>query len=130
MDTMAAIGEARDCFVEGHYIASLVLAVAVIEHIITDCLVERSLAHYGLAFADAIRVADHADIFPSELLARADRLRQVRNPFTHRKSNSHQHSFGNRFLAERVHPRTILERDAKDALSLMYAFFHSALQVG
>ena len=40
MDTMAVLGEARDCFIEGHYIASLLMCVAFIEHTITDTLVE------------------------------------------------------------------------------------------
>ncbi len=130
MDTMAAIGEARDCFVEGHYIASLLLSVAVIEHILADSLVERGLANYGVTFIDAIKIAGDANIFTSEMLSRVDHLREIRNPFTHRKSPKHQHSFGNRFLTEKVHPKAILERDAKDALGLMYTFFHSTLKVG
>ena len=130
MDTMAAIGEARDCFVEGHYIASLLLCVAVVEHIITDSLVERGLANYGAPFIEAIKIAGDKNIFPLEMLSRADHLREIRNPFTHRKSQKHRHSFGNRFLAEKIYPKAILERDAKDALDLMYAFFHSTLKIG
>jgi hypothetical protein len=130
MDSMAILGEARDCFIEGHYIASLLLCVAFIEHTITDELVEHGLARYGVSFVDAIRLSKDAGLFSPEMLSGADHLREIRNPFTHRKSQDHRHSFGNRFLEERVHPRSIVERDAKDALALMYAFFHCSLKDG
>jgi hypothetical protein len=124
MDSIAVLGEARDCFIEGHYIASLMLSVAFIEHTLTDELVERGLAKYGVSFVDAIRLSKEAGLFSPEMLSGADRLREIRNPFAHRKSQDHRHSFGNRFLQQRAHPRTILERDAKDALALMYSFCH------
>lgn len=130
MDSMAVLGEARDCFIEGHYIASQLLSVAFIEHTVTDELVERGLAKYGVSFNDAIRISRDAGLFTPEMLSGADHLREIRNPFTHRKNQDHRHSFGNRFLEERVHPKTILERDAKDALALMYAFLHSTLKAG
>lgn len=130
MDTMAVLGEARGCFIEGHYIASLLMCVAFIEHTITDTLVERNLAKYGIRFVEAIKLAGNAGLFPLDMLSRADRLREIRNPFTHRKNSNHHHTFGNRFHEERVHPQIILERDAKEALELMYAYYHSSLNVG
>jgi hypothetical protein len=130
MDTLAVLGEARDCFVEGHYIAALLLAVAFIEHTIADELIERDFAEYGISFTNSIKVARERDVFPGDMLSRADRLREIRNPFAHRKSPTHQHTFPNRFIQSRSHPRTILEQDAKDALALMYAFFNSTLKDG
>lgn len=130
IDSMAVLDEARDCFVEGHYIASLLLSVAFIEHTMTDKLVEHGLAKHGISLVDAIRLSSEEGLFSPEMLSGADRLRKIRNPFTHRKNQDHKHSFGNRFLEERVHPKTILERDAKDALTLMYAYFHCTLKDG
>lgn len=130
MDTLAVLHEARDCFVEGHYIAALLMAVAFIEHTIAGELIERDLAKYGISFIDSIKVAGEREVFPGDMLSRADRLREIRNPFAHRKSPTHQHSFGNRFIQSRSHPTTILEQDAKDALALMYAFFNSTLKNG
>lgn len=43
VDTMAVLDEAKDCFVYGHYIATLLLAVAFIEHTLADELEERNL---------------------------------------------------------------------------------------
>ncbi len=130
MDSMAIRSEASECFAEGHYIATLLLAVAFIEHAITDSLIERGLAKYGIPLAKAIRIAREKRIFPPEMLSGADHLRELRNPFTHRKEPTHDHSFGNRFLKSRAHPRVILEKDAKDALIHMYAFFHATLKSG
>lgn len=130
MDSMAVLGEARDCFIEGHYIASLLLSVAFIEHTMIDELVEHGVAKYGISFIDAIRLSREAELFSPEMLSGADRLREIRNPFAHRKNRDHKHSFGNRFMEEQVHPRSILERDAKAALALMYAFFHCTLKDG
>jgi hypothetical protein len=128
MDTMAVLGEARDCFIAGHYIAALLLAVAFIEHTVADELNERDLAKYGVPFVEAIKIAQECSLFPIEMLSRADRLRKIRNPFMHRKDVDHEHSFGNRFLKSRVHPNITLEEDAKDALALMYAFFYATLK--
>jgi hypothetical protein len=36
MDTMRVLAEAGYCFVDGHYVATLLLAVAYIEHTLTD----------------------------------------------------------------------------------------------
>lgn len=126
MDTLAVLNEAHDCFVEGHFIAAILTAVAFIEHTIVDELIDRGLAKYGVSFVDAIKVADENNVFPSDMLQRADQLREIRNPFAHRKNPTHRHSFGNRFRERGVHPKTILEQDAKDSLALMYAFFNFA----
>ncbi|MDP2155902.1 MAG: hypothetical protein Q8J61_07880 [Sulfuricella sp.] len=80
MDTMRVLGEARDCFVEGHYVASLVLAVAFIEHSLIDELQERNLAGGVSSFSAAIQRATENSVFPPDLLSRADELRKIRNP--------------------------------------------------
>jgi hypothetical protein len=50
---------------------------------------------------------------PADLLDRTDRLRQLRNPFTHRKAPDHPHSFGARFQSEKRHPRMYPGRGCK-----------------
>lgn len=126
IDTLGMLHEARDCFVEGSYIAVLLLADSFIEHIITDELIERGLAKYGIN--DSIKVARENNIFSINMLIQAGHLREIRNPFVHRKSPTHQHSFGNRFIQSGAHPTALLEKDAKDALALMYEFFYATLK--
>lgn len=128
VDTMTVLGEARDCFVEGHYVAALLLGVAFIEHTLMDELKDRHLDSKVRNFADAIRHARENTLFPNDLLSRVDALRKIRNPFAHRAAPDHQHSFGIRFKARGVHPYIILEADAKEALEVMYAFFRLTLR--
>ncbi len=55
------------------------------------------------------------------LLDKFDRLRQIRNPFVHVKAFDHPFSLDQRIFAEKTQPNELIERDAKEALSLMYS---------
>lgn len=128
IDTLTVLREARDCFVGAHYVAALLLATAFIEHVLSDELMERGLTPDSGTLASAVAVAREHQIFPSDLLSRTDALRMIRNPFVHRKSPTHPHSFGSRFRERRVHPDVILEADAKEAIEVMYAYFRQTLE--
>lgn len=110
VEELALLREARECFVEGHYIATLMLATALIEHVISEELVSANAANYGIAFDRAIKLAREKQLFPTELLDIADRLRLLRNPFAHRKPDNHEHTLGNRYMAQQRHPLLIAER--------------------
>jgi len=124
---MALLSEAGECFINGHFIATILLAVAFIEHTLTD---ELSAKGAAAPFASAIKAAREQQLFPEAILEWTDKLRLRRNPFCHRKPEGHKHSFGARFLTRREHPQKILEEDAKEALSLMYAFFQLTVKIG
>jgi hypothetical protein len=128
MDTMRVLGETRDCFVEAHYVAALLLAVAFIEHTLIDELHARKLEGGVRNLKIAIQRAIENKLFPTALLSRANGLRKIRNPFAHRTAQDHEDSFGNRFMARKQHPDILLEEDAKEALEVMYAFFHLTLK--
>ena len=128
MDTMRVLAEARDCFVEAHYVATLVLAIAFIEHTLMDELQERKLDRGVRTLGIGIQRAAENNLFPSDLLSRAQQLRKIRNPFSHRRAPGDPDSFGSRFLARSQHPDLILEADAKEALEVMYAFFRLTLR--
>jgi len=118
-EVMSLLSEARECFVDGHYIATLMLATALIEHVISDELVARNKAKYGTPFERLIKIAREEALFPLELLEVADRLRAIRNPFAHHKPDDHEHRLGNRYFAQKRHPGLIAEEDAKEALIAM-----------
>lgn len=124
---MALLSEARECFINGHFIATILLAVAFIEHTITDEFPTNGAA---ARFKSAIKAAREQQLFPDALLERAAELQLRRNAFCHRKPNGHEHSFGTRFLTRQEHPQKILEEDAKESLSLMYTFFQLTVKVG
>jgi hypothetical protein len=130
VELISLLNEARDCFVEAHYIAALVLATAVIEHLVSEELVTTGKAKYGLPFEKAIQVAKEQGLFPVEMLAYADSLRVVRNPFAHRKPDGHPHTLGNRYLSQKRNPNLVVREDAQTALIAMYGFFRHALKIG
>ncbi len=121
-DSMRLLREAGCCFVYGQYVATLVLAGTFIEHALVDALQRRNLAGRISSFKTAIQRAAEKSVFPTDLLARADELRKIWNPFAHPKQQGHQHSLGNRFVARKQHPQSDLEEDAKAALEVMFAF--------
>ncbi|MBC9072398.1 hypothetical protein IAI53_10530 [Thauera sp. CAU 1555] len=130
VELISLLNEARECFVEGHYIASMVLATAVIEHLLSEELVSAGKAKYGIPFDKAIQVAKDEGLFPAEMLAHADTLRVIRNPFAHRKPDGHPHTLGNRYLSQKRHPNLVVQKDAQTALIAMYGFFRHALKIG
>jgi hypothetical protein len=127
LDTMTILNEARECFIEGHYIASVLLAMAFVEHTVMDELSESGSGRPG-TFSLALDAAAKKQLFTDELLSRTRNLSLIRNAFTHRKPSDNPDSFGYRFQARGVHPARILEEDAKQFLALMYEYFRCALK--
>ncbi|HSH73760.1 MAG TPA: hypothetical protein VK974_11960 [Methylophilaceae bacterium] len=127
VEVIHLLQEARNCFVEAHYIATLMLATAVIEHLISNKLLQISKAKYGISFERAIEIAREEKIFSSDLLDSADKLRQLRNPFAHLKPGNHESTLANRFVAQKRHPIAVVEDDAKEAVVAMYGYFDCAL---
>lgn len=126
--TLHMMEEARLCFISGHFIGALLLATSFVEQTLSEELESVAPAQERRTLELMIKSARHRLPFPSDLLDRTDRLRELRNPFTHRKANDHPHSFGTRFLASKAHPVTILEADAKLAMGVMYEWFQRTLR--
>lgn len=127
-ETGHVLNEAREVFVNGHYISTLLLALAFIEHAIAEELKRKDPKIGSLSMEKAIEEAKERKLFPIDWLDRADRLRLRRNPFAHYKKITHPHTLGMRIQHEKQHPITILETDAKDAIELMYNFLTATLR--
>jgi hypothetical protein len=127
-ETLALLDEAEDAFREGHFIGVQLLALAFVEHTIVEELVERSLAKERVNFERAIELAQRNQVLGSELLGRIDRLREVRNPFAHRRPPDDPDTYGNRYIARQIHPRAMLEQDAREAFEVMYLVFSALLK--
>lgn len=113
--------EARDAFVNGLYVATLLLAQAFIEHrlqIFMNQIGENEVADKGLG-AIVTRLQgvrpDHRYIWD-----KINGLRLFRNPFTHLKPFEHPHTVSQVSLSMRMHPNDVLYHKAKEAVSLMY----------
>lgn len=120
-ETMLVFKEAKDAYIAGQPIAALVLASAFIEHWMAGHIASRGLeavAKRGLAAC--VECARTHSFLPEALLSKLDRLRLHRNPFVHLKPMDHEHIVSRRMLRDRIAPEELLDRDARDALSLMF----------
>ena len=127
-ETIHVLREAREVFVDGHFVAALMMAMSFIEHTIVEELQLLGHVSGSLTFAQAIETAREKKVFPSDWLVRAKTLSLRRNPFVHLKQGNHPHTLGMRIRHEKKHPEAIVEADAKDAIELMYNFFIATLR--
>ena len=127
-ETMHVLREAREVFVDGHFVAALMMAMSFIEHSIVEELQLLGHVSGSPTFAQAIETAREKKAFPSDWLVRAKTLSLRRNPFVHLKQGDHPHTLGMRIRQEKKHPKAIVEADAKDAIELMYNFFVATLR--
>lgn len=120
--------EARLCFISGHFIGALLLAASFVEQTLSEELESIVPPQKCRTFELMIKSGRQYLQLPGDLFDRTDRLRELRNPFTHRKAHDHPHAFGARFLTAKTYPATILEADARLAMELMYEWFRRTLR--
>lgn len=128
-ETLALFDEAESAFREGHFISVQLLSLAFVEHTIVEELLERSLCKERVNFERAIALAQVNQVLEVKLLKRIDRLREVRNPFAHLRPHDDPNTYGNRYIARKMHPRVMLEEDAREAYQVMYLVFSALLKV-
>ena len=123
IETAIVLQETQVSFVNGSFVAVIVLAGAFMEHWFAGSLAKRGFekeASRGLAAA--IKCARVNKLVDPLILDGADRLRLIRNPFVHLKDHDHEYTIGQRMM--KPQPRDILsmlESDAKDAVVAMFA---------
>jgi len=113
--------EARDAFVNGLYVATIMLAQAFIEHrlqIFMDQIGESEVANKGInSILKRLLVLRPRHAF---IIGKLDQMRAFRNPFMHLKPFDHPHTISQVSLQRRMHPNQVLFNNAKESLSLMY----------
>lgn len=128
-ESFLVLTEARDAFVNGLYVATVMLAQALIEHrlqIFMSSIGEHDAAKRGVsAIIKRLQTIRPQHAF---ILGRVDRLRAFRNPFTHLKPFEHEHTIGQVSLRTRQHPNEVLHHRAKEALAIMYTVATMDLQ--
>jgi hypothetical protein len=127
VDTMSLMREAREAFVDGHYIATLVLAMGFIEHTLVEYVVEMGLPQ-PRTMQQLLQVCSEHALFPADWIERTDKLRLYRNPFAHLKQEDHEDTLFTRYREKGVPPAVVLEADAKEALALLYQYFRATLK--
>ena len=120
-ETLLVFTEARDAFVNGLYVGTIMLAQAFIEHRLQVLMVdigEENAAKRGVdAIIKRLRALRPQHSF---IIDKIDWMRSFRNPFTHLKPFEHPHTIGQISLRLRKHPNDILYHNAKEAVALMY----------
>lgn len=121
METSYVFGEAKSAYVYGHFVATVVLAAAFVEHWFAaklDSLGYGKDADQGLA--RAVEVARVNNLVDPKVLDRIDHLRLIRNPFVHLKPFDHKYNLAQRIFRKRANPDDLLPNDAQDAILTMY----------
>lgn len=126
-EALGVLSEAENAFRDGNFISVIILALAYIEHDLTDSLIRMSLANFGVSLNQAINIAREHKVLEEPLIERINHLRLVRNPFAHLKHPEHCYSFSNRFREKGVHPQALLEEDAREAFEIMFLVFRALL---
>lgn len=124
VETLSLLSESKNCFINGHFIATLVLSMGFIEHALVIMLSSKGLSTNQAGIGGKLELARTHNMLPSELLDRTDLLQKRRNPFIHKKLPSHEHSLSFRYINERRHPDAILQEDAEESLRLAHLVLH------
>jgi hypothetical protein len=128
MESLDLLEQSRVCYLHGFYVAVLLTSTAFIEQTLIEELEYHNDTSPRHTFELAISAARKAKLLPDNVLDATDKLRVIRNPWTHKKADSHEHRLHVRMQKEQRHPLTILEEDAQSAIQTMYAAFYATLK--
>ena len=127
-ETIYILSEAKMTFINGEFIATILLTHAFIERLMQSHYESIGLGTIAKRGLKAMIVhAKKNEILHPYLLDKFDLMRKKRNPLTHLKPFEHGYNLSQRVLTEikndkqYVHPIGMLEEDAKEAITLMFA---------
>lgn len=130
--------EARECFVNGNFIAAHILAISFCEHTLSDWLLSSGtipdLNRNRKTLAFLATEAQKVGLFDAEFWNEFTQQRELRNAYVHRvwsaPTNSSecaklaQNSLTTRFKQSKLSPELIVESDAMSGLLLMDRMRH------
>lgn len=113
--------EAIRSFINGQFVAVLLLSHSFIEHWLEDRIEESKIKRYGNhSLANIIKAMKEKNSANISLLDKIDRLRKIRNPFVHYKPSNYEFSVMNLSIPNKTMPDDLLYKEAKEAISLLY----------
>ena len=119
--TMHALEEAKWCFVNGFYIATVLLSQVVLEYILGGIF--QMAGRDDLKRASFVKILDEAlneRFISEEEFKSLTKLRQVRNPYTHYRTVVDKESISMRRLNESKQSEEIFYNDAKMILQIVF----------
>jgi len=133
-ETVFIFNEAKMTFINGEFIATILLTHAFIERVLQshyESIGLEKIAKRG--FKAMLAHAKKNELLHPYLIDKFDLLRKKRNPLTHLKTFENEHTLSQRILnrikkgEQYIHPILMLEEDAKEAMSLMYTLLTTKL---
>ena len=121
MEFVFTLGEIEQCYINGNFIAVLVLTQSFIEKLFTVFFIEKGYDNetkYGLD--KLIKYARKNSLIHTTILEMVDSLRLKRNPFVHVKDSDYQHNLSRRVFKNKTRPDEQLEKDAKEGIEVLF----------
>jgi len=119
MDLVFVFQEAKSSYVNGQFIATLLLAQAFIEKIIQSQMEAKGYPGTNRGLKYMVKYCRDKNLLPSVILDKIDYLRNIRNPFTHLKPDNYPYHLDLRIYQKKMQPYKVLENDAREAISTM-----------
>jgi hypothetical protein len=119
--TYSAWSEARASFIHGNFVATVLLAQGLAEHVLAGHL-DMALGGEELPerinFKETLKRCSERGVISARDTADLKRLMDLRNPLSHYRSINDPSNLSRRVLTERIHPFEQLKRDATFAISM------------
>jgi len=128
MEFVFTFGEIKECYINGHFIATIILTQSFIEKLFIEFFSSRSLSKETNNGLDRmIKYARKNNLIHSTILDMVDNLRLKRNPFVHSKDFEYPHSLSRRTINNKTLPYEQLENDAKEAMQILFYIMNNKL---
>jgi len=128
MEFVFTFGEIKECYINGHFIATIVLTQSFIEKVFIEFFNSKNLSKETNNGLDRmIKYARKKSLINSVILNMVDNLRLKRNPFVHSKDFDYPHSLSQRTINNKTLPYEQLDKDAKEAMQILFYIMNNKL---
>lgn len=122
------LSEAKTSYINGQFIATVLLSTSFIEHWLADYLRKKGYVKESERGLSAmINCMRKNGLLAEYLLDKVDEVRKIRNPFTHKKEYDHPYNLTKRAFFQLHNPGETMQKDAELALTMMLTICTSHL---
>ena len=127
----ALMKEARVCFVNGQFLATVICAASALEHLLVANLEKRLEGmRRKPTLGVLVDMVEGTQLLQLPMIERLRKLNELRNPVVHRRDPKSESTVEFRSFQNNAHPDRILEDDARYALAVMDEVFVHLLKPG
>lgn len=113
--------EVQSCFINGEYISVVILALSFIERRFQESLnIQGFETESKYTLNTILKIFKGNSAIPDYFIDKVDELRMKRNPFVHLRNVLDKDNLFSRSISKNRDTEATLEKDAKDAISLMF----------